>query len=353
MADIFVKENTDGTDNGLALLLSGIQGAFYQEAGNAGLIGAEDVVLIKINAQWAERGGTNTDLLKALVRFILDHPEGFRGEIIIADNGQGMFGSRMTGGRLDWESANSKDKDQSAQKTADHFDAPGQRVSAVLCDTMTRTKTAEFDTGDEGDGFVVEEGSHPTGLVVSYPKFTTKYGTRVSFKKGIWKDGTYDTGALKVINMPVLKAHFIYQVTGAMKSYMGTPSNSLTAMSPHNSVGRGGMGTQMVQTRVPVLNILDMVWIGPVGGPGITYAQALEKDMVACSTDPVALDYWASKNILLPAAKEAGSPQYGALDPDVNEQGHFGHWLRLALEELNRAGFDFTMDEAKIKVHYL
>jgi uncharacterized protein (DUF362 family) len=350
---IYLKEHTDATDDGVGRLLAAVQPAFYKQGTAKGLIGPEDVVLIKINAQWAERGGTNTDLLKSMIQYILNHPEGFTGEVIIADNGQSMFGSQRTGGRLDWENTNSKDKTQSAQNVADYFAAQGFKVSGVSWDTFTRTRVREFENNDTADGFVVEDGALSTGLVVSYAKFTTKYGTPVSFKRGIWNQAakTYDSGTFKVINTPVLKSHGQYQVTGAMKSYMGTPSNALTNMSPHNSVGRGGMGTQMVQTRFPVLTILDMIYITPEGGPNAPYSRAIQKNMIAASIDPVALDYWASKHVLMPAAQGVGNRNYTSMNPEGKEPGTFGYWLRLSMEELQKGGYAVTMDETRIKVY--
>lgn len=341
---IYLKENTDATDNGVARLLAGIQPSFYT------LFGANDVVLIKINSQWAERGGTNTDLLKALIQYLIDRPGGFTGEVIIADNGQGMFGSERRGGRLDWPNTNSKDRTQSAQNVADYFDRQGFKVSGVLWDTMTRNRVNEFENNDMADGFVVEDGALSTGIVISYAKFTTKYGTRVSFKKGVWENGAYNSGRLKVINAPVLKSHGQYQVTGAMKSYMGTPSNSLTNMAPHNSVGRGGMGTLMARTRFPTLNILDMIYVTPNGGPSAPYNMAVQKNMIAASTDPVALDYWASKNVLMPTATAAGSRRVSSMSPDSNEPGSFGYWLKLAARELQNAGYPVTLEENRIRV---
>jgi hypothetical protein len=177
----------------------------------------------------------------------------------------------------------------------------------------------------------------------------------VSFKKGVWDNAArrYDSGKLKVINTPVLKNHGQYQVTGAMKSYMGVPSNSLTNMSPHNSVGRGGMGTLMVNTRFPVLNILDMIYVAPDRGPGSSYSSAVQKNMIAASTDPAALDYWASKNVLIPAARSAGSNRYSIMDPDGKEPGTFGYWLRLSVNELVKGGFNVTIDENKITVRHI
>jgi hypothetical protein len=292
-------------------------------------------------------------VLKSLIQYILNHPEGFKGELIIADNGQSMFGSRRSGGNLDWDDTNSKDRRQSVQDVADFFDRQGHKVSGVLWDRFTRTKVKEFENEDDADGFVVEDDARePTGLVVSYAKFTTVYGSRVSFKKGIWDDSAkrYDSSRLKVINAPVLKNHGLYQVTGAIKSYMGVPSNSLTSMSPHNSVGRGGMGALMVNTRFPVLNLLDMVYIAPDRGPGSPYSSAIQKNMIAASTDPVALDYWATKNVLIPAARAAGSNRYSVMDPDGREPGTFGYWLRLSMNELVKGGFEVTMEESRIKV---
>jgi uncharacterized protein (DUF362 family) len=341
---IYLKENTDATDNGVARLLAGIQPSFYT------LFGANDVVLIKINSQWAERGGTNTDLLKALIQYLIDRPGGFTGEVIIADNGQGMFGSERRGGRLDWSNTNSKDRRQSAQNVADYFDRQGFKVSGVLWDTMTRNRVNEFENNDMADGFVVEDGALSTGIVISYAKFTTKYGTRVSFKKGVWENGAYNSGRLKVINAPVLKSHGQYQVTGAMKSYMGTPSNSLTNMAPHNSVGRGGMGTLMARTRFPTLNILDMIYVTPNGGPSAPYNMAVQKNMIAASTDPVALDYWASKNVLMPTATAAGNRRVSSMSPDGNEPGSFGYWLKLAARELQNANYPVTLEENRIRV---
>ncbi|MDR1211573.1 MAG: DUF362 domain-containing protein [Spirochaetaceae bacterium] len=352
---VFVREGTDGADNGLELLLDSLSifgRPFFRDNGNDGLIDRDDTVIIKINSQWAERGGTNTDLLKALIQYMVGDSGGFSGEIIIADNGQGMFGSARSGGSLDWDNTNAKDKRQSAQDVADYFAARGNRVSGFLWDTITKNEVREYADGDRRDGFVLGETVPSANIRISYPKFTTQYGTMVSFKMGIWDEGAgqYRPQALKVINMPVLKHHGIYQVTGAVKSYMGVPSNSLTAMSPHQSVGRGGMGALMARTRIPALNILDMIWISPDHGPSSSYSRALEKNMVAVSLDPVALDYWAARHVLLDAARAAGNSRYASLSPDAGDPGTFGYWLRLSAQELKEGGFPCVIDGDRITV---
>jgi uncharacterized protein (DUF362 family) len=326
---------------------------FYKTAAAPnGLFAPGDVVLLKINGQWAERGGTNTDLIRGVIQAVLDHPGGFNGEIIVADNGQAQFGSQGRGGSLSWTNANSADRRQSVMDVIRYFQERGYRVTGVLWDEFTAVRVQEFSAGNDTNGVVVEDTIRGTGTEVSYPKFTTEDGTRVSFKEGIWNanTGTYDSERLKVINMPVLKSHALFQVTGAVKSYMGTPSARLTNMRAHNSVGTGGMGTQMAGTRMPALNILDMIWIGPDRGPGISYAAAVQINKIAASTDPVALDYWASKNVLMPEAAKLPGGRAASMNPDGTEPGTFGYWLRLSMNELQKKGIKATMNEAEILV---
>ncbi|MGD0626162.1 MAG: hypothetical protein ABSB32_15770 [Thermodesulfobacteriota bacterium] len=58
-------------------------------SGPEGMIEPKDVVLIKVNAQWKYRGCSNSDLIRGLIQRILDHPDGFSGEVVIIENGQG------------------------------------------------------------------------------------------------------------------------------------------------------------------------------------------------------------------------------------------------------------------------
>ncbi|MCL2802194.1 MAG: DUF362 domain-containing protein [Treponema sp.] len=345
---IFV-ENTDGTDDGVKRLIRSMQEYnvdFYR------LINSDDVVILKINCQWAERGGTNTDLIRSVINAIIEHPRGFTGEIIVADNGQGQFGSERRGGSLSWTNANSADRRQSVMDVVRFFQSRGHRVTGVLWDDFTGVKVQEFSAGDTTNGFVVEDTIHSTGLEISYPKFVTEYRTHVSFKQGVWNTNTraYESEKLKVINMPVLKSHGGFQVTAAVKNYMGTPSDRLTNRRAHGSVGNGGMGTQMAHTRMPVINILDMIYIGVDRGPSSSYATAKQINKIAASLDAVALDYWASKNILMPEAANLPGGRAPSMNPDGTEPGTFGRWLRLSMNELHKAGFWATMDESEIRV---
>jgi len=355
ISTIFI-ENTSGTDDGMARLINSMKNHgldFYQTADSPdGLIASDDVVLLQINVQWAERGGTNTDLINLVIQAVLDHPEGFTGEVIVADNGQAQFGSERRGGNLDWANPNSACRQQSTLDVIRAFQDQGYQVTGSLWDEFTSVRVAEFSEGDFTDGFVVEDTIRNTGLEISYPKFTTEFGTHVSFREGIWNPATetYDHERLKIINMPVLKSHGLFQQTGAVKGYMGTVSDRLTQTRAHNSVGTGGMGTQMAYTRMPVLNIMDMIWVGAERGPASRYSTAVEINKIAASTDPVALDVWTTVHILIPIVENLPGGRATAMNPEGTTPGTFGHWLRLSLNEMLDAGFMFTMDEREMLV---
>ena len=362
-SDIFVVKGTDGRGNGFPRLIDLMHGqgtSFYRSekaakgSGPQGMVGSQDVVLLKVNSQWNERGGTNTDLVKAIIESIFAHPEGFGGEVVVADNGQAQAGAFRNGGSLDWEKNNAADVSQSVQKVVDGLSVRG-KVSTYLWDKITTTRVKEYSEGDNTDGFVVHSAPDPvTGLTVSYPKFRTAFGTHISFKNGVWDPlrKSYDGNRLKLLSVPVLKAHFTYGVTGCVKHYMGVVSDKLTERTSHRSVGTGGMGTVMVETRMPDLNVLDAIWVNahPGKGPSSPYDAATRLNLLIASRDPFALDYWAAKHVLMAAASAIGEAELGPINPDnVNERA-FGNWLRLALREVQKTGAHVTIEENHMNV---
>lgn len=365
VSDIYAVTGTNGNDDGVNRLIKLMtqQGQpFYlspyedEIQGPNGLIGNDDVVIIKVNSQWDERGGTNTDLVKSLIRELTKHPDGWKGEIIVADNGQAQYGGAGYGGSLNWKKNNAENQTQSIQDVVDMYSA-SYKVSTYLWDTITSNVVNEFAEGDTEDGFVVQTNIiTSTNTVVSYPKFTTPYKTQISFKYGVYKPDIqdYHSDKLKIINIPVLKTHMIHGVTGAIKNYMGIPSDKLSASLGyriHNAVGKGAMGTLMAQTRVPTLNIIDAIYINaiPKNGPKTPFLNSTQTNIIAASTDPIAIDYWGSKYILCVICEENGD-KISTLDPDNTSEGEFGDWLRLSLNELKAAGYNFTLDEGSFNV---
>jgi len=362
-SDLFFVESASGVDGSLDMTVSTLlglmenQGLFFFKTATHpdGLFGRDDVVVIKINNKRPQVGGTNTDVVKALIGQLVGHPEGFAGEIVVADNGQGT-------GSFDWSENNAFDHSQSIRDVLDLFS--GFKVSTWRWDSIRTTAVGEYSQGDLNDGYIISPTQNPTTRIrPCYPKFRTIHGTYISFKHGIWSTATssYDSEKLKVINIPVLKSHLNYGVTGCVKNYLGVATNSLSS-GGHGSVKWGGMGTVMVEARVPTLNILDAIWVNANpypssdAGPDCSYSQASFTDVLGISQDPVALEYWATKYVLVPAAIQRGYADYSSIDPDyepitsgLSESYHT--YLERSMNELETAGYQVTMDEAEMNVY--
>ncbi|MFQ5979575.1 MAG: DUF362 domain-containing protein [Candidatus Heimdallarchaeota archaeon] len=333
---------------------------FYQSPvtgtnqGPTGLIAHDDVVLLKINCQWDERGGTNTDVLIEVIQAIIDHPDGFVGEIVVADNGQGV-------GSMDWGNANAEDPGQSSQDVVDMFSSE-HNVSTFSWQNIRHREVEEYYLGDDLNGYVLyPRADSNTGIIVSYPKFRTAFGTEISFKRGFW-NGTAYTRPLKVINMPVLKSHFRYGVTAALKNYMGVQSEGINGglANGHVTIATGGMGTLMVETAPPTLTILDAIWVNanpyPASstGPPTAYDDATRVNVLLASVDPAALDYWAAKHVLMQTAGLLGYTDTHTLDPENTQRSGleeaFGVYLDLTLDALIRGGHNVTTNEDHMNV---
>jgi hypothetical protein len=311
-------------------------------AGPEGLFAADDVIVIKINYQWTQRGGTNTDLLKGLIRRLMDHPDTFTGEVVVGENGQ--FNPLNN---FDHSENNAEDQSQSPHDAVVHFSSQGYPVSHFDWTQVRSTTVNEFSTGDMTNGYVVYPYDSVLQGAISYPKFTTALGTRISLRDGIWLGGTdYDRERLKFINLPVLKSHHAtYGATAATKNYMGVVTTTLNTYS-HTSMGYGLLGALMEEIQPADLHILDATWINavPTTGPSTSYAGATRKDRLVAGVDPIAVDMWAVSNILIPAFNDNGYwapyPEPSA-DPS-DETSDFRLYLDRSMSYLLNAGYDAT-----------
>ncbi len=276
---------------------------FYRSAqqttlsGLSGLIDPGDVVLIKVNAQWKYRGCTNSDLVRGLIQRVLDHPEGFRGEVVLLENGQGR-------GSLNCDKqanvygddggihANANDESHSFSHLVNQV-FKDQRVSSCLLDPI---RTVFIPAGDHStQGYRTFEN-------VSYPCFTTAGGHRVELKEGIW-DGSGYRQNLKIINVPVLKHHDEggSEITASLKHVYGIISMDDGLVNFRHYQGLGETcGKMMVSVRAPVLNILDAIWVSHLSLSGYPATTTFRANQILASQDPVALDSWAAKYILYP-----------------------------------------------------
>lgn len=316
-------------------------------ASPAGILGADDVVLVKVNQQWSERGGTNTDVLRGIIRRIVEHPDGFTGEVVVVENTQGYGG-------LDWPLANAEDPGQSVLDVVNDFVDEGWSVGTYLWDPLRATSVAEYMDGDDRDGYVVDAAMDPETLIrVSYPKFRTPRGKYVSLRRGVFdpETQTYGDERLTFINVPVMKCHSIYGVTASVKHHVGTMTTALST-STHQGVGRGGCGSFLADVRMPDLNILDCIYVlaRPGSGPSCGYEQATRVNELVASVDPIALDIWAVANILVPTILANGYTSYPAQDP-ADPASTFRTYLDRSMDEILRAGIAVTNDLESITAH--
>jgi uncharacterized protein (DUF362 family) len=309
--------------NGLKFFRTSTAGT---EDGTNGLIAAGDIVLLKVNAQWKYRGCTNSDVVRGVIQRILEHPDGFRGEIVIVENGQGR-------GSLACDTSSSYGNSQvhaNAENDQQSFlwlvnslfqDA---RVSAYLFDPIAGTFIGATD--HQADGYRTLEN-------VSYPCFTTAGGRRVELAQGVWNGSSFDAN-LKLINIPVLKHHDVggSEITGALKHMYGLVSMSDGQSGFRHYAGLGETsGKMMVTIHTPVLNIIDAIWVSQGALEGYPASATTRTNQLVASQDPVALDYWAAKHVLYPIDNNARhSPDSPGIDV----------WLSSALDTINgRGGF--------------
>ena len=325
-------------DNGLKLYQTDKD---TELGGKDGLIDEKDVVLIKVNAQWKYKGCTNSDMIRGLIQRILEHPDGFDGEIILFENGQG-------GGSLDCDTmwgrrypdtgvhANAEDESHSFSYLVDTVFADDS-VSKYLLDPIRETFISFDDHSTDGYRKLTN---------VSYPCFTTAKGNRIELKEGIWKGNGYNQN-LKLINVPVLKHHGGCGITMALKHFYGVLSMA-DGKSAERHYARLGehCGEMITNVRTPVINILDCIWVSLVHHAGYPPENTRRLDQLLASIDPVALDYWASKYLLYPISK--------------NEEHHpdkfavLRNHLVQAQDVINSAGgingHKVTLDESEINV---
>jgi hypothetical protein len=316
-------------------------------SGPEGLILPDDIVLIKVNGQWKYRGATNTDLVRGLIQRLLDFPGGFRGEVVIFENGQGR-GSLACDNTANYADAsiqaNANDERQSFQALVDTvFRDP--RVSARLFDRYKR----DFISQDDHltDGYRIWEN-------VSYPCFTTAGGRRVELKEGIWNGSTHER-KLKLINVPVLKHHDTggSEITASLKHVFGilTMSDGQSGERHYQNLG-AACGKMFVAVRTPVLNILDCIWVSYKSITGYPANTTFRANQLLASQDPVALDVCGAKHVLYPIdSNERHHPDFPGIDA----------WLVQARDMINdRGGLhnaeplvevgNVTRDEAEINL---
>jgi hypothetical protein len=368
LADGTLPDTGDCSNEGFALHDDGVDGLinemetqgdhFYRTASHpTGIVGATDVVVIKINNQWAENGDnrrlcTNTDVLKGLIWRILQHPDpsGFTGEIVVAENTQGVIS--------DWTitPANSQDQNQSYQDVVDTFHTDlGYPVYLYRWDELNDDLTSggdvagvgypsgEYATGSMNDTYILLEDTDGTGTnELSYPKFRTHTGgPHVSMRYGVWNGSSYEPDRLTFINLPVLKQHGWAGATIAWKNLIGFITiaghdgryggfeemhDFFWGFTGGSNRDYGLLGRQMALIRAPDLNIVDAIWVADHNYDG----HGTRQDVLMVSTDPFAVDWYASEYVLCPlySNQNVSAARRGTFRraTRVNQNAAAAHW---------------------------
>lgn len=203
-------------------------------------------------------------------------------------------------------------------------DDGGKRVSGpsdgsgyLYCDGSNGIPLISCDNGAGGEDH--------RATIMTYPIFKTDRGTVIDLKNGIWEGDSYTGQPVRFINFAVLNYHSRHLgATSAIKNYLGVadlsggpdPNNDglLTknyynfhsfpfdkwAPGPEPGMLGAEVGVFLKSIRKADLNITTAEWIGLSSrtDPPVAHTRAI----LAC-TDPVALDYHATKYILFPNSR--------------------------------------------------
>jgi len=342
-------------------------------------IGTDDIILLKPNCQWWNQGRTNLAAMKGFIDLVLQRP-GFHGEIIIAenhhfmddtlpetekDNIRGWNRIAEINGRIDGVQ-------HSMNSLVQLFQEQGHKnVSKVH---WRDGGPKHEDWGNGRDGGIVDSPATGDGYIwsdidyiyspfpwvkrwkvkMSYPVFTSPYsGLVIDFKDGIYERNGRGGGRyiksipLRFINFAALNDHgHDTGITGAIKNYMGITDLSCGQWGKkprgyHNVHACGGryfrhakagpLGYFMKTIRKADLNILTAEWVG--WGDRTAVDKASRCHTVLASTDPVALDYYGAKHIILPLSNNRKHH-----DPDFL-RSPIRKFLSLASKELGTGHF--------------
>lgn len=303
------------------------------------LFGPDDVIVIKPNVQWWNQGAPNIAAVNTFVSLIMEHPKGFSGEIVLAENNH--RGDSSPWNTVGWQKPFERNSDLPG---INNYNELSRHLKKKLGDKFSTCYWIDIDSGgkrvyspEDGTGYVLCDGTNGVPLIsldnglqdenrreviMSYPIFKTDRGTIIDFKNGIWENGSYTDQPLRFINVAALNHHSSYcGPTSSVKNHLGV--NDLSGGSDPENGGKlsgeynnfhsfpfnrhklgpvpGMLGAEIGEffntIRKPDLNITTAEWIGLASRtePPVAHTKA-----ILASTDPVALDYHATKYLFYP-----------------------------------------------------
>jgi hypothetical protein len=372
------------------------------------LIGRDDIVLIKVSAQWWNQGMTNVAAARRVIERVLSTP-GFRGEVVVFENTHFRLANGSGLSRA-WTHESERNVDVPGwTRLGDlipHFQALGAKVSFVGLVDAAESHLAGDDwhdpshahgtyggdgrgpiaPGDVRDGYhwdfdnafrlrrsLVEEARAP----LTWPRFTSQHsGLVVDLRDGVFRrEGRRLVNAkraLKWINLVTANEHGSTGFTGAVKSTMGVVDMSAGRMGSDPRVrdyrsvhyfgapdARWRMAGPLAhfarRVRQPDLILAVAEWVASVPSNITKYAASdLEANdirhsaasahhtrTVIAGTDPVAIDAWCIRNLLMPL-RGANAAMHDLDNPD----SQVSRFLRCYRQTLGSG----TLDESLVTV---
>jgi len=321
------------------------------------LIGLDDVVIINPNGQWSNQGGSNCFCCMALIDLILNRPGGFNGEIIFTECTQGISTGFWTATAA-WEFE--RNGPMNFNDMIIHYHNQGyNNVNGVrIWRNYDDPVNWPIVSGpQEGQGWVRLEWISPTNdkFGIPYPIIRSPYSNKlIDLKNGVYDNGYAGQPTLKYIKVPTLNNHgFNGQqdyagVTSATKSFLGiceVGGWSATwdfhwSLHSYNDLGAYAVGQAIGafinSVRKPDVFMTSAEWVGWGSRTG---ADATQARTIGLGEDPIALDYYMSKNVLLPL-----HPSQSYFDPNYDIPNNN---TRLTLNGCESQGIG-TTNEAEI-----
>jgi len=330
------------------------------------VVSANDVVIIKVSAQWWNQGMTNVSAVKRTIEAILARP-GFRGEVVVFENTHFRMKDGSGLSRA-WHAPSERNVDVPGWKSMGdlipHFAAAKAPVSFVglvdaghhrLSGSAWHDPTHEYgvyggddrgplESGDARDGYhwdfdnvfeLKRSWFDAAKTPLTWPRFTSPHsGLVIDLRDGVLErkgEKLVSTDRkLTWINLTTANEHSATGFTGATKSTMGIVDMSAGELGTHaksrgyrsaHYFGRGNpsalwrmagpLAELATKVRAPDLIITVAEWVAFTpregGSEDIRHARAAaaRKRTVVAGTDPVAIDTWCCANLMaeLPGAK--------------------------------------------------
>jgi Domain of unknown function (DUF362) len=379
-----------------------IDSAIGKLGGIGAVVGVDDVVLVKVSAQWWNQGMTNVAAVKRTLEHILERP-GFAGEIVVFENVHFRLRDGSGLARA-FTHPSARNVDVPAWTTmgdlSPHFARLGAPVSFVGLVDAARSERAEdhwHDPGHEhgvygGDGRgPIAHGEDRDGYVwdfddafrlrrswfehaqtpLSWPVFTSpRSGLVVDLRHGLFRrerGGRVPVARpLTWVNMTTCNEHEATGLTAACKSTMGVVDMSAGRLgldprtrdyrsvhyfgAPEASWRMAGPLAHFARrVRSPDLTITVAEWVAATPARGwnraddirLAESAAVRANAVVAGTDPVAIDTWCARNLMTPL--DGGRRHlYDLDDPDSR--------LTRFLRYYRQVRGDGTMDPALIQL---